>query len=130
MLCTGLITVPEIQEVLESLGYNYSNEEVEEMVTEVDLDGDGAIDFEEFEQIMEQVDEPKELETEEVLRQAFCSSDGDSDGFISEYELREVRDSLGMDIDDDELHELIDSVDDDGDGSISYNQFIEIMSNR
>jgi len=130
MLCTGLITVPEIQEVLESVGYNYSNEEVEEMVTEVDLDGDGAIDFEEFEQIMEQVDEPKELETEEVLRQAFCSSDGDSDGFISEYELREVRDSLGMDIDDDELHELIDSVDDDGDGSISYNQFIEIMSNR
>jgi len=130
MLCAGLITVSEIQEVLESLGYNYSNEEVEEMVNEVDLDGDGAIDFEEFEQLMEQTDEPEEAEAEEDLRQAFCSADGDCDGFISEYELQEVRDNLGIDIDDDELHGLIDSVDDDGDGFISYNQFLEIMSNR
>jgi len=37
---------------------------------------------------------------------------------------------IGMDIDDDELYELIDSADDDKDGFISDNQFIEIISNR
>jgi len=109
-LCAGLITVLEIPEVFESLGYDCSNEEVEEMVNEMGLDGDGdgAIDFQEFQQLMEEADEHEEAECKEDLHQAFCSADGDSDGFTIEYELLEVRDNLGMDIADDELHELID----------------------
>jgi len=51
-------------------------------------------------------------------------------GKHNEYVLWELRDSFSMAIDYDDLHQLIDIVDEDGDNSISYNQFIEIMSNK
>lgn len=60
--------------------------------------------FVDFEQVIKQADDPEEGEAEEYHCQDFCSTDGDSNGFISEYELREVRDSLGTVIDNDELH--------------------------
>jgi len=68
---------------------------------------------------MEEADQPEQAECEEDLHQVFCSADGDSDGLTIDYKLWQVRDSHGLDNDDDELHELIDSVDDDGDGFIS-----------
>ncbi|XP_071495172.1 uncharacterized protein [Diadema antillarum] len=48
----GFITVAEIGEALKSVGDNASEAELKEMVKEVDKDGDGKINYEEFVRLM------------------------------------------------------------------------------
>ncbi|XP_011498133.1 PREDICTED: neo-calmodulin [Ceratosolen solmsi marchali] len=44
----GYITASDLQAVLQCLGKNLSEEEIQDMIKEVDVDGDGRIDFYEF----------------------------------------------------------------------------------
>merc|ERR1711913_247192 len=48
----GTISTKELGKVLRMLGQNPTEEELQEMVDEVDEDGSGTIDFEEFTQMM------------------------------------------------------------------------------
>ena len=41
----GLITAAELKHVMRSLGENLTQEQVDEMIREADLNGDGMIDF-------------------------------------------------------------------------------------
>ncbi len=52
--------------------------------------------------------------------------DKDGGGSISMDEIREVM-SQGQDLDDDVFDELIKQVDDNGDGEISYEEFVAMM---
>ena len=42
------VTAKELQIVMQSLGHDPSEEELEDMIAEVDVDGNGEIDFDEF----------------------------------------------------------------------------------
>ncbi|KAK0090545.1 hypothetical protein PV326_004104 [Microctonus aethiopoides] len=44
----GYITASDLRAVLQCLGEDLSEEEIEDMIKEVDEDGDGRIDFYEF----------------------------------------------------------------------------------
>ena len=48
----GMITVEELATVIQSLNEHPTKEEIQEMMNEVDADGDGTVDFEEFLSIM------------------------------------------------------------------------------
>ena len=48
----GQITSKEIMAVMKNLGQDPSEEELEEMVREVDVDGNGIVEFDEFLQLM------------------------------------------------------------------------------
>jgi calmodulin len=48
----GYISPAELRQVLTSLGEKLSDEEVDEMVREADIDGDGQINYEEFLKMM------------------------------------------------------------------------------
>ena len=48
----GYITKDELAESLKAMGHNMSAEEVEQLIKEADLNGDGKVDFEEFKAIM------------------------------------------------------------------------------
>ncbi|OQV21098.1 hypothetical protein BV898_04862 [Hypsibius exemplaris] len=47
-LGTGYITPSDLRAVLMCVGENLTESEIDDMITEVDLDGDGRIDFDEF----------------------------------------------------------------------------------
>jgi Ca2+-binding EF-hand superfamily protein len=49
---TGYITMEELATVIQSLNENPTKEEVQDMIGEVDGDGNGSIDFEDFLNIM------------------------------------------------------------------------------
>ena len=49
----GLIAIWELKEVLTNLGEKLTDDELEEMIREGDLDGDGHINFEEFRLMMD-----------------------------------------------------------------------------
>ena len=50
--CTGTITTKELGTVMRSLGQNPTEGELQDMINEVDADGNGTIDFPEFLNLM------------------------------------------------------------------------------
>jgi calmodulin len=74
--------------VMRSLGQNPTEAELQDMINEVDADGNGTIDFPEFLTMMAR--KMKDTESEDEIREAFKVFDKDGNGFISAEELRHV----------------------------------------
>ncbi|ELT91434.1 hypothetical protein CAPTEDRAFT_146942 [Capitella teleta] len=114
----GTITTKELGTVMRSLGQNPTEAELQDMINEVDEDGNGTIDFDEFLTMMER--KMKETDTEEEMREAFRVFDKDGDGFISAAELRHVMANLGEKLTEQEVDEMIKEADINGDGKVDY----------
>ncbi|XP_072756419.1 uncharacterized protein [Anoplolepis gracilipes] len=69
----GYITASDLRAVLQCLGEDLSEEEIEDMIKEVDVDGDGRIDFYEFVHALGEpgIDEDEEDDEEEVQSPLF-----------------------------------------------------------
>jgi Ca2+-binding EF-hand superfamily protein len=104
-------------------GRELSNEEVNEMFSKVDADGNDEIDYSEF--VVASLNE-KNLLSNNKLRAAFKMFDKDGGGSISIAEIKEVL-SFGQTLDDDVLQQIIKEVDEDGNGEISYDEFVQMM---
>ncbi|KAL9812335.1 putative guanylate cyclase activating protein [Arabidopsis thaliana] len=121
----GCITTKELGTVMRSLGQNPTEAELQDMINEVDADGNGTIDFPEFLNLMAK--KMKDTDSEEELKEAFRVFDKDQNGFISAAELRHVMTNLGEKLTDEEVEEMIREADVDGDGQINYEEFVKIM---
>jgi len=95
------------------------------MIKEIDIDGNGTIDFPEFLTMMAR--KLQDSEGEEEIREAFKVFDKDGTGFISAAELRHVMTNLGEKLTDEEVDEMIREADVDGDGQINYEEFVKMM---
>lgn len=73
---------------MRSLGQNPTEAELQDMVAEVDADGNNSIDFPEFLTMMAR--KMKDTDSEEEIKEAFKVFDKDNNGFISAAELRHV----------------------------------------
>ncbi|RWR80977.1 calmodulin-like protein 11 isoform X2 [Cinnamomum micranthum f. kanehirae] len=117
----GRISFEELEQVIRSLGRNPQQQEIRDMITEFDADGNGTIEYEEFYNFMTR--EMEESEAEEALRAAFNAMDSDGDGFITESELRQVMINLHAGLGDGEVEQMIRNADSNGDRKISYLEF-------
>uniref|UniRef100_A0A8C7TUE1 Calmodulin n=1 Tax=Oncorhynchus mykiss TaxID=8022 RepID=A0A8C7TUE1_ONCMY len=96
----GTITTKELGTVMRSLGQNPTEAELQDMINEVDADGNGTIDFPEFLTMMAR--KMKDTDSEEEIREAFRVFDKDGNGYISAAELRHVMTNLGEKLTDEE----------------------------
>lgn len=78
---------------MRSLGQNPTEAELQDMINEVDADGNGEIDFPEFLTMMAR--KMKDTDSEEEIKEAFKVFDKNGDGKISAAELRHVMTSIG-----------------------------------
>uniref|UniRef100_A0A8C6UEL4 Calmodulin n=1 Tax=Neogobius melanostomus TaxID=47308 RepID=A0A8C6UEL4_9GOBI len=97
----GTITTKELGTVMRSLGQNPTEAELQDMINEVDADGNGTIDFPEFLTMMAR--KMKDTDSEEEIREAFRVFDKDGNGYISAAELRHVMTNLGEKLTDEEM---------------------------
>ena len=89
----GEITTYELGVVMRSLGQNPTEAELQDMINEVDADGNGTVDFPEFLTMM--AGKKRDTDDEEEIREAFKVFDKDGNGYISAAELRHVMINLG-----------------------------------
>jgi len=122
----GTISTKELGTVMKSLGQKPTAAELADMINEVDADGNGEIDFEEFLTMMAK--KLKETDLEEDIREAFRVFDTNSSGIISTMELRHIMSNLGEKLKDSEIDEMILHADIDGDGSVNYNEWVTMMT--
>ncbi|CAH0002356.1 unnamed protein product [Clonostachys byssicola] len=121
----GEITTAEIGEIMKSLGLNPSEDELEDILNEVDVDKNGSVDFNEFVAMMSR--KHQSADPDQELRDAFNVFDRDGTGTISRDELKNVMKSIGEHLTEDELDEMLKLADENGDGQIDYDEFVKIM---
>ena len=124
----GAITTKELGTVMRNLGQNPSEEELKQMIREVDLNGDGTIDFKEFMCLM--VKQMKDNDTEEELHNAFKVFDRDQNGYITSHELRNAMTNLGDNFSPEEVEEMIKEADLDNDNQIDYDEFMKVIMSK
>jgi Ca2+-binding EF-hand superfamily protein len=114
---------------LRKLGQKSTLEEVTAMVNEVDVNGNGHVDFAEFLTMMANkfTGDDLEHEADEAFRNLF---DRDGDGFINPKELKHVMATLGEDLTDQEVAEMMIEADRDHDGLVSLAEFKAIISHE
>merc|ERR1711903_420525 len=101
---SGAIDVRELKAAMRALGFEVKKEELKKMISDIDNDGNGSIEFAEF----------LEMKT----------------GKISLRNLRRVAQELGENIDEEELQDMINQADRDGDGEINIDEFYRIMKKK
>ncbi|KAE9589718.1 putative EF-hand domain pair protein [Lupinus albus] len=124
----GCIFVEELATVIRSLDQNPTEEELQDMISEVDVDVNGTIEFDEFFNLMANKFKHVDAEEEE-LNEAFQVFDKDQNGYISASELRHVMMNLGEKLSDEEVEQMIKEADLDGDGQVNYDEFVKMMMN-
>uniref|UniRef100_A0A7S0ZKG0 EF-hand domain-containing protein n=1 Tax=Timspurckia oligopyrenoides TaxID=708627 RepID=A0A7S0ZKG0_9RHOD len=117
----GKITFEELGTVMRSMGQNPSDNELRSMVREVDVDGNGTIEFDEFVRLMAGNLNGEARDAE--MKEAFNVFDRDGNGRISRDELRAVMNSLGESMNNEELDRMIGEADKNGDGEIDWDEF-------
>merc|ERR550534_2333441 len=110
---------------MRTFGWNPTDLELQELINEIDQDGNGAISFNEFVWLMTR--EIHDSDIEEEIREAFRVFDKDGHGFIPVPDLQHVLQTLGEKLSADETQELISEADLDGDGNVNYEEFITML---
>ncbi|CAM8972539.1 hypothetical protein QQ045_028270 [Rhodiola kirilowii] len=127
----GLISATELAGVLKALGTDSSPDEITRMMEQLDADRDGFINLSEFASFCKSANIAGEGcgSDEAGMRDAFDLYDKNGNGLISAAELHQVLHKLGESCSVQDCEKMIKSVDSDGDGNVSFDEFKKMMSN-
>jgi centrin-1 len=125
----GVIDVRELKAAFRALGFQVKKAEIRQMFVDMDKDLSSAtVNFDEFVEMVT----PKMLnrDSREEIMKVFALFDDDNTGAISFRNLKRVATELGENLTDEELQEMIDEADRDGDGVINEEEFYRVMRKR
>ncbi|KAJ1419792.1 hypothetical protein B484DRAFT_333345, partial [Ochromonadaceae sp. CCMP2298] len=124
------IAAADLERVMRSIGYVLTYEEVDQLLTEIDPRQTGFLEFNEF---MAQVVGFLRIKYGKVatlsilhLQDVFAKFDQSGDGLLQPYELKHVIRMIAKTVTQDEVDALVDYLDVDGDGDISWEEFMRM----
>ena len=130
----GSITTKELGNALRCLKVKLriSESEIKKVLKEIDLDGDGKVNLNEYYTQMAKSTNRnlihRALVQRAKARVQFKKYDEDNSGFISVDEMKLVfEDRTGRKLDMKEVNEMLKETDKDGDGQISYDEFLTLL---
>ena len=119
----GTVDAEELQALMAQLGQEKKLEDIRKMLDEVDADGSGEIEVEEFLVLMVNYVGPQGEAKDEEVEEAFRLMDADGGGTIDKDELGDCLKELGEEMAVDEIAACIQMVDKQGTGEISLTDF-------
>ena len=126
---SGTIDVWELRQVLEAMGQKPTEEELFQMISEVDENMSGSIDFAEFLKVIEnQKERAENFDDESDMIDAFVACGGlqNKSGHVKRDTLvRIIKHDFGLTID---IEDLINKIDSDGSGEIEFEEFKTLLS--
>ncbi len=125
---SGSISNAELGFLMKSIGQNPTPAELQDMINEADTNHNGAIELNEFVDLMAK--KINETNKEDEMMEAFGIFDRDGDGYITLAELKLVMNYLGENINEGELDQMIQEADIDRDGKVNYVDFKKFMLNE
>ena len=122
---TGYIDSKELKVAMRALGFEPKKEEIRKILSEVDKQGEGNISFEDFLSIM--TEKMLERDPIEEMKKAFHLICEEGQDKITLKSLQKVAKELGENMNIEELQEMIEEADRDGDGEIGEEDFLKVM---
>eukprot|EP00792_Barthelona_sp_PAP020_P005830 TRINITY_DN2817_c0_g2_i1.p1 TRINITY_DN2817_c0_g2~~TRINITY_DN2817_c0_g2_i1.p1 ORF type:complete len:170 (-),score=67.98 TRINITY_DN2817_c0_g2_i1:50-526(-) len=122
---SGTISVKELKVAMLALGFDPKKEEIRRITAEFDPNSTGTIEHKEFVELMTR--KMSERDSRERMVKAFHFFDDDNTGKISFQNLKRVAVELEEEIPDEDLQEMIEEADRDGDGEVSLDEFLRVM---
>merc|ERR1711930_45130 len=126
------LSADDLDEILRAMGFRPSKEELGEILLEIDEDGSGEIEFGEFCQLCAKflVEDPDIETMKRELKDAFRIYDKNGEGFITMDTLRGLISELLAPLTDEELDGIIAELDEDGSGTMDFDEFCEMMMTK
>ena len=125
---SGAVSVNELVEAMQSLGLEQKNEAVFNMIKEIDTDGSGELEFQEFLEMMTARLTNKTPRAD--IERVFKLFDNDRTGEISLDNLKRVASELGEEVSNEELQEMVQRNDVDKDGAWTLDDFYAVMTSN
>ena len=111
-----------------ALGFQVKKAEIRRMMQDVDKESSAVVPFDDFVEMA--TPKLQSRDTREEIMKVFALFDDDQTGAISFRNLKRVANELGENLTDEELQEMIDEADRDGDGMINEDEFFRVMKKR
>jgi len=128
--CKGksFVQAETVNDILEMMGLRVQKEALDAIIAEVDEDGSGELEFEEFCILAARfLIEEDEEQMRKELKEAFRFYDKEGEGFLTTDTLRGILLELEPSLDEAQLQDIIDEVDEDGSGTIDFDEFMNMM---
>merc|ERR1711865_358561 len=119
------IDCKELKVAMKALGFDPTEQEVQDIISSLDSDGSNELDFNEFKQVMSGRLADKDKKQDMV--KAFGLLDKDRKGVIEFKDLRRMANEIGEVMSDEDLHEMIKCADKNDDEKITQEEFLELM---
>lgn len=125
----GFISPETVNDILRMMGIKVSSTSLKQIIEEIDEDGSGQIEFYEFLQLSAKflIEEDEEAMQKE-LKEAFRLYDKEGNGYITTQTLKEILHELDQRLTEEELVGIIDEIDEDGSGTVDFDEFMAMMT--
>ena len=125
----GAIPAENVGPILSMMGMKVKPASVREIIEDIDENRSGLLEFSEFCQLAAKflVDEDEEALKKE-LKEAFRIYDKECMGYISTEALKEILRELDSKLTEEDLNNIIEEVDEDGSGTLDFDEFMEMMT--
>ena len=124
----GIVNSSELANILKAIDIDASSQEIKEILEEIELEENGEIDFDSFINIVNRRE--KYVDTEEEVLNAFKIFDKEGNGLININELKHIMLTVGKNLSEPEINDMLKEADIDGDGYINYEEFVRSLMTK